>query len=382
MKKPQNKGVKISLKKGLKESILKTIKDMLHNECFDAVLMPMQVPAKDSYAWVLIKDKKILEEANPIAPVMPVQGAKALSSFSRKGETSLNIAALMKPCEIRAAIELSKLNQINLRNITLISYDCPGALPLSDYTDNPDNSEKKFKTIIDKLNFHDDSVKPVCQMCDEFSLIPDCDLHFGFSHNQENFMLLIPQSKRGEQIIKTMDMKASQDVSEWNKFIQEKRKKRQNKRNERFKKLKNMVEGFDTLMDTFSDCIGCHNCRSACPVCYCRQCYFDSETVIPDSDVLLLKAKKRGGISFPLDRIMFHVGRMSHMSLSCVSCGLCSDACPVSIPVAEIFSYVADNTQKDFEYKSGENKEESVPLMTFRLEEVKGIKKLVENAEG
>ncbi len=70
------------------------------------------------------------------------------------------------------------------------------------------------------------------------------------------------------------------------------------------------------------------------------------------------------------------------MSLSCVSCGLCSDACPVSIPVAELFSYVANSTQKAFEYKSGEKRGEPVPMKTYKLEESKGIDELVKEAEG
>ncbi|MEJ2627642.1 MAG: hypothetical protein P8078_03675, partial [bacterium] len=96
MKKIQTKGVKISSNKDYRDSIVDILKKMLQSKSVDAVLIPMRVPAKDSYAWILVKDEKLLTEADPIAPIMPIQGARALSSFSRKGESMLKIAALMR----------------------------------------------------------------------------------------------------------------------------------------------------------------------------------------------------------------------------------------------------------------------------------------------
>ena len=95
----------------------------------------------------------------------------------------------------------------------------------------------------------------------------------------------------------------------------------------------------------------------------------------------MIRAENRGSLSFPLDKIMFHVGRMSHMSLSCVSCGLCSDACPVDIPVARIFSFVATQTQKTFEYSAGENAGDALPIQDYKLEELGELGTLVKSAE-
>ena len=382
MKKFQIEGAKIPKNKGIRKVILTFLKDVLQKGYFDAVLIPMRVPAGDSYAWILVKDNNLLDDANPIAPIMPVQGANALSSFSKKGKASIKIAVLMRPCEIRAAIELSKLNQVNLRNVTLLSYDCPGALPMSDYLKDPEEAEKKFNSLLEKQDFEEESVKPVCRICDEFSMLSVCDLHFNMAGDDQDNILVIANSKEGKRILKEMNMEISEDISGWDQKIKDLVTKKETKKKDRFKEVKKMVEGLDNLVQTFSDCIGCHNCQSVCPICYCRHCYFESEVAKPDSDTVLLKTQSRGGTSFPMDRVMFHVGRMSHMSLSCVSCGLCSDACPVSIPVAELFSYVADNTQKTFEYKSGEEKGEPVPMKTYKLEEVKGINELVKEAEG
>jgi len=53
------------------------------------------------------------------------------------------------------------------------------------------------------------------------------------------------------------------------------------------------------------------------------------------------------------------------MSLSCVSCGACEDACPTSIPVAQVFSLVGDRNQKAFEYIPGRSIDEPLPLRVY-----------------
>jgi formate dehydrogenase subunit beta len=178
-----------------------------------------------------------------------------------------------------------------------------------------------------------------------------------------------------------LELKADTDLAKWQAEIEAGKKLRFKNKSETFKVVKDMVEGFENLAETFSNCIGCHNCGSACPICYCRQCYFETSVSKPNSDVIMLRAEDRGAVSLPLDRIMFHTGRMAHMSLSCVSCGLCSDACPVNIPVAKIFSYVASETQKTFEYEAGASLGDALPMKEYKLDELGELGELVKNAE-
>ena len=138
-------------------------------------------------------------------------------------------------------------------------------------------------------------------------------------------------------------------------------------------KLKSKIEGTDKFLEVYSTCINCHNCMRVCPICYCRECYFNSEALNLYPDNYLMRAKSKGGLRFPPDTLLFHLGRMSHMIVSCVSCGTCEDACPVSIPVGQIFSLVADKTQKLFDYVPGRNIDEPLPLVTYKEEEFREI---------
>ena len=357
-----------------RSSIRTFVRESLAKGDIDAVLMPVEVPAGDSYAWILMNDAEIVDKANPIAPVMPVQGAKALKALTRKGEGSIKVLALMRPCEIKGSIELAKLNQVHLDNVILASYDCPGAVSLKDYTEDPEDSEKKFDAMLGEEDRIASGVKRVCTVCTDFSFV-DSDIHFG-RYGTGGDTIAISRSEKGADFLGETDA----DISAWRGRVEEMTNEAQEVRNASAAEIGSMVQGLEGMVTTFANCIGCHNCQSACPICYCRQCYYDSEVAVPEPDSVHDKAGIRGGISFPRDRVLFHTGRMAHMTLSCVSCGQCTDACPVFIPVASVFSYMADQVQTVFEYRAGVNDGIAVPLRRFQEDETPLIRELLKGA--
>ncbi|NQV19198.1 MAG: 4Fe-4S binding protein [Armatimonadetes bacterium] len=376
MTKVSSKGTKLT-SESIRKEMKKFFKNAMELKLIDAVMMPMQVPSKDSYTWILIKDIDYLEDMNPLAPIMPINAANALKRYTRKGKGKFKIAVLMRPCEIRATIELTKLKQIELEDVILFSYDCIGALPMQDYIADPENNEKKFDKILEEDNWNSKDLKPVCNICDKFSLSAS-DVHFGLKDNE---IIILSNSEKGEKLLSENKIEDKKDDKIWAEKINKIKIEKSKSRQKSFKEIKIMTDGFTNLQDTFAHCIGCHNCGTVCPICYCRQCYFDSSVSKPNSDVKLIRAENKGALAFPLDRLMFHIGRMSHMSLSCVSCGLCSDACPVDIPVANIFSYMANETQKTFEYSAGESVGDALPMRDYKLDELGELGKLVKSAE-
>ena len=366
----KNKGAVISAKSGTRESIIGFLKKGMDEGVFDAVLMPMKVPAGDSFAYVLIKDKTLLKDAFPLPPVMPVQGAKAVSSITRWGKGGMKIVAVMRPCETRAAIELSKLGQTDLENITLISMDCPGVLPLSDFLSDPNEGMKLFDDAVKKQD--DKPMRPVCQICDKSSMIAG-DLHIGTLGAKKDTFFIISNSEKGEETLDKLGIALKENIDSWQVKVKNISEEKHKKREETHKDLKSKVGGLDNLLNTFSRCINCHNCMRVCPVCYCRLCYFESDKVKHPSEDYLQRAESKGSIRFLPDTILFQMGRMIHMSLSCVSCGTCEDACPMSIPVAQIFSMIADETQGLFEYVSGRSLEEPLPLVVYKEEELQEV---------
>jgi len=363
----KSKGAIISAKASTKEAILDFLKKAMDNGVFDAVLIPMRVPAGDSFAYVLIKDKTLLKDAAPLSPIMSVQGAKAVSSVTRLGKGNMKIAAVMRPCEIRATIELSKLGQTDLENITLIGMDCPGVLPMSDFLSDPKKSMSLFDDAVQKWD--DKVMRPVCQICDKSSMVAG-DIHIGTLGAKKDTFFIISNSQKGNDALDKLGIALRESIDSWQIKVKNIAEEKHKKRKKALKELKSDIGGIDNLLDAFSQCINCHNCMSVCPICFCRLCYFDSDKVKHPPEDYLQRAESKGSIRFLPDTTLFQMGRMLHMSLSCVSCGACEDACPMSIPVAQMFSMIADETQGLFDYVSGRSLEEPLPLVTYKEEEL------------
>jgi formate dehydrogenase subunit beta len=380
MSEPERHGARLETAGGARRALRVFLAEALKNSAADAVLVPFATPGKDSFAWILTTDPELMEGSHPIAPTMPVQGAKALKSLTRKGRGRRRVIAVMRPCEIRAAIELAKLNQVHLDDIVLVSHDCPGAVPLQTYIGDPAGSEKAFDEMLEGGKSEDAALKPVCRICVDFSMV-DSDIHLGTIGLDGKSAMLLPNSDKGKALLDAMGIPCEEDAEAWSQAVAKLKVTREGKRSEALARTGAGLQGFDGLHETFSACIGCHNCQSACPICYCRQCYFDSEVAKKDAEALLDTAIERGGIAFPGDRVMFHTGRMAHMSLSCVSCGQCTDACPVAIPVADLFSYMAGLTQDTFEYAAGVRDGEPLPLRQYREEELAKVHEIVKGAE-
>ena len=364
------KGAQIPAPKGIADGILSFLKKGLQEGIFDALLLPVKVPAGDSFSYVLMRETDLMDQALPLPPVMPVQGAKALSNLTRYGNGAEKIAVPMRPCEIRAAVELHKLEQVNLENVFLIGLDCPGVLPLKEYLKNPKKGDALYRKALQEWAL--ESPRWVCEICDPVS--PEAaDLHIGIMGAPRGKLFLIPNTPKGKKLLKRLDLKAESSLASRQTEIKKLAQKRTKNKERALRALRQEVRGPERLLEIFANCINCHNCMRVCPVCYCRQCYFDSEALKMTPDNYLMRAQRKGGLRLMPDTLLFQLGRMSHMSLSCVSCGMCEDACPMDIPVSRIFTLVARDAQIVFGYLAGRSLQEPLPQVIYREEELKEV---------
>jgi formate dehydrogenase subunit beta len=363
-------GVKVAIKDDIEQTMIDILTVALDKNHFDAVLIPHKVPSDDSYVYLLIRDTKVLANASPIAPIMPTQGARALSSITRLDIDNLKIGAVIRPCEVRAAIELSKIDQSLLDEVTLISFDCPGVLPTKSFHENPKNGLKKFQQSLKESDY--DDMRPICQVCDKANSTFG-DLHFGRLESDGDSVLVIQSSQKGSELLRTLDMNPDTKVDDWKAKSNEKARTKEKIRKDHEKMLVENKLGLDNLLDTFSTCLRCNNCMRVCPIDYCQLCYFESDDIKYSPDEYFSRAHQMGSLKFPIDTLQYHLGRMLHMSMSCVSCGTCEDACPMSIPVAQIYSKVAKDVQELFNYIPGLDPYEPRPLATYEPEEFKNF---------
>jgi len=365
-----DKGAILSAEDGVDAAVVGWLREALNKEVFDALLIPVRVPAGDSFAYLLLQDPALLENASPLPPVMPVQGARAISRLTMRGNGSKRVAAVVRPCEARAVIELTKLEQAHLDNLWLITVDCPGVLPLSDYLEDPAAGAAHFADASQRWDRA--PMRPVCQVCHRFSM-PASDLHVGTLGSTDGTVFVIPGTLKGGRVLEDLNMPLEAALDGWVTQVQEMEEAQTKRRQQAQADLRAEIAGPDGLLNVFSDCINCHNCQRVCPVCYCRQCYFESAALKLPPENYLARAERKGALRFPPDTLLFHIGRASHMILSCVSCGMCEDACPMSIPVAQVFSLLADRAQETLEYVAGRSLEDPLPLATYKMDELRQV---------
>jgi len=352
------KGARMATAEGLDRAVVDLASRALKAGAADCVLMPVEVPAGDSFAYVLVRDAGLLERARALPPVMPVQGARALASFTgtMAGKKTL---AVLRPCEARAAVELAKLEQVKLDSVTVVTCDCPGAVPLAAYL--ADGGELPAWT-------GEPTARPICRTCDHFT--GGGDLHAATLGQAEGSALLVPLREKGSALLEALGLVADADALAWEQEAAKLTATRREARSKAHEELAAEVAGLSGLAQFFGNCIGCHNCRSVCPVCYCRQCYIDGDSWEAPAAEYLGRAQNAGSLRLLPDTVLFHIGRLAHMSLSCVSCGTCEDACPADIRVAQLFGMVAARTQRLFDYEPGSDAECAVPLATFKEDEL------------
>lgn len=362
-------------KDGMLDVIRGFLKGLLERGLVNAILVPVELPSGNNVVQTLVSNPMKLDSANPLAPVLPVNSARIVSSITRTGSSRRKIAVVLRPCELRAVIELAKLKQVTLDNLLIIGIDCFGTYSINDYSNLAEEGKSPTEMALGKVKDEkeDELLREACQVCEYFYPM-NADIVIGFiGMDTDNAVLLQAETEQGEQVLDAVELQESSDGEKRQKAIKKLVVERTARKEELYGQTREDVTGEEKLMAIFAKCVNCHNCRDACPICYCRECLFDSPTFEFGADKYLDWAERKDALRMPTDTLLFHLTRLNHMSSSCVGCGLCQEACPNDVPVFSIFRMVGDRVQEAFDYVPGRNLEEEMPLSTFREDELQEV---------
>jgi formate dehydrogenase subunit beta len=352
---------------------------LLKDGLVDALLVPKSLTSGAGFVQTLIKDPEMLHNVHPLAPTMPVQSARILSNITI-GDPNERIGAVIKPCELRAAVELVKFLQVKLDHLVTIGVDCLGTYEVKDYARKTEEKGEKGDLTANLLKgaktgevepHKDIHVRLACQMC-EYPVALNADITIGlFGHDPGQAIEVIVGDRLEAQLGDVGVLEPSSGRSESREqVISHVIEARIRKRDQVFSEFRDKVENLGDLMNALSTCIRCHNCMVACPICYCKECVFRTPIFEHQSDQFLRWADRKGGIQMPTDTLIFHLTRMAHMATSCVGCGLCDSACPNGLPVTTLFRTVGQGVQSLFDYVPGRDSDETPPVATFREDEL------------
>jgi len=351
------------------------LKAVLESGEFAGLLAAQHLPMRNTVMPTLVTDPDKLGGIDPLAPVFPINAAKVVSKLSRKPIGS-RIAVVLRPCEIRAFIELVKLKQGSVEEILLIGVDCLGAYSNVNYArfagaNGAESTLRFYQNFAQGKGaaFEDFDLSPACKAC-EHPIPENADLLIGLLGGDINSSLSAEaRSPAGEALLDKLGWPEGQQPEGRKTAIAGLLTERSAYRDEMFLETSEATKDLNKLMSYLGACVNCYNCRVACPVCYCKECVFVTDVFDHEPSQYLSWAKRRGILKMPTDTVFFHLTRLAHMSTACIGCGQCSNACPNNVPVMELFRTIANYTQRAFDYEAGRSLEDEPPLSAFREKE-------------
>jgi formate dehydrogenase subunit beta len=364
----------LKINKGAEETVRELLRSLLESGRVSGVLALGRTGGSNGgVAYSLFTDPGAFVAdgaALPLLPFMPANAGGLLSRLTLKGPLTGPVAAVVKPCELRAFIELVKRSQGSLDNLLLISSTCGGVYPL-DMGVNGDLKEglPGYWEAMEHGEL-DGDVRPTCLACVQFT--PDnADITVALvgKEDLDTQCTLFLNTEKGAEFVEGLEGFQGTVLSDEleTEPIQRSQTQRAAYREELFAGVEVGMQG---LIRTFGRCIGCHACKTVCPICYCSLCYFDSQDCEYLPEIYESELERKGGLRVPPNTIFFQLGRLAHVTVSCVGCGMCTDVCPADIPISTIFSKVGISVQARFDYQPGKDVAEEVPLMTFEEEEL------------
>ena len=360
------------------QSITQTLQDffaeMLKAGAVDAVLVPSRISDSPSVKPCLISSPDRMDNTVPLGPGFFVNAGPMVSRLTRTRAGS-TIAVWLRPCEIRAFVELTKLRQGARDEVIIIGMDCPMTLSRSDYDEwaargnTADEVEKWIHTVYRKPVNQVGTwpVSRACQVCeDPYPMNADVSVMLmGGALDRE--IVLRADTQKGEKLLAALELDQGQEPES----------RKASDRTAAFQamdeEMLNQTGSIEALNRFFSACINCYNCRSVCPVCYCKECVFNTDAVAYAPTQYLAWADKWGQLPLPNDTVFYHLTRLAHIGCTCVGCGQCTQACPSHIPVSDLFISVSRNVRKAFDYVPGRDDEEPLPLSVFQESEFTDI---------
>ena len=356
------------------------IRHMLHRllsgDFVDGLLVPLRTPDGRNVVPTLVHDPDLLARAAPLAPVMPVNAGTVLGQITVTGGLG-RVGAVMRNCELRTAVELAKVQQVDLDHVVTIGVDCLGTYRVEEYAQMvEDGLDPTASALVSAAGFKIEpmqghSFRPACDMCvypvpGAESYAPHIAIGLLGTPTQERLWV----SVQDESIADFLGVEPAEEPASRLQAVQALLDTRRSERERRIAAVDERLPEAHGLLAEFSTCIGCQNCKSVCPICYCKECIFQTDTFDHPSPRYWDWAECKGGVRLPSDTLLYHVTRMLHMAHACVGCGMCSDGCPVGIPVADIFTAVGQRIQERFDYVPGRDPDEEMIIATFREDEL------------
>ncbi len=303
----------------------------------DRMVVPTNGHAKDTGPH-LIDDPDGLDNLNPFAPLMPINAAKLIPDLL-KGDSPPQAGAMLRPCEMRTLIEMTKQNGFDTGNLLTMSVDCLGTLPMEEYQWRVERKGSPKGLTQEALQFSRQGgivryrYRSACQVC----ISPQAtmaDINIGILGLPVRQYALI--TIQGQPLAEALNLSAmaedeiDAEMLEGHQRVTSRLVQRSENTRERIANgmAELLPENVAALIDQLESCGDCSTCLDVCPLC----------------DIHYPQRAEDGS---------FRESEVMRWLISCSGCGICEQSCPQHLPLTIIFNHVQAQLAEEFAYEAG-----------------------------
>jgi formate dehydrogenase subunit beta len=295
----------------------------------------------------LIDDPLALGQVNPFRPLMRENLARHVpGALNHHPEEKVGV--LLRPCEMRALVEMHKRDPIARERLVSVCFDCLGTYPQDEYEWRAARIESQERLSSEPLRFARQGgilayrYRAACQTCaSPGSESADLNIHvLGLPVREQ---ILVHTGNHGSaSVVDLADLTngpAEEELVAQHTHILARQAEIHHQTMERVMKTLGdlLPRDSEQLVRQFESCGDCQRCMAACPIC-------------------TAEFPRRG----PEGR--YPIQAIQRWLISCAGCGMCEQVCTSNLPLGVIFGTIRERLKAEYEYMPGGDWAEQLPL--------------------
>ena len=315
---------------------------------WDGIIVPINGSPDATARPRLITDPDGLVKVNPFKPLMLVNAARMIPDLVENHPQG-QFGILLRPCELRALIEMTKHRPLPTDRLLTISVDCLGTLPADEYQWRAERKKSiKDNLTQEALQFARQGgilayrYRSACQTCSS-PAANGADLNIQILGLPVRQHILLEAN--GGHSLKGLDPATFTDGSANGGLIKRRDRviaKLEQQHQRTMERLRQTLadylpEDVDALVEQLSDCLPCQACMEVCPICCVDYPEKDEHDRYQKEDIM-------------------------RWMISCAGCGMCEQTCQRHLPLSTIFGHIREQLSQEFGYLPGRSKDEALPI--------------------